>query len=434
MEGDEEVLRNFNTHLHDHIYLGQTDEIYLEGLNVVRRNDNAYVFSKPLVFINCRTDFEFNGQKIESIEFRDPLSKYLSFSAHSIGRLVISNRDLNSHNLDLEVDIFESNVGEIQISYENLKELHIADCFVEKLVVSSGASGRINLNAVSFGLDTHHANSEIHFYLPNIERIHLNKVTSEKLKIISPSISQFYVTHCSFDTFIFETEITNEFIGEINRLRSWSSNGRFILIGATLKDFKCSNIHFNKFGKVVFSNCSLNGLKTRAIEWSKVIYDTHSQYYEMNHDLFESYEIYRELKMSMITQHDRISELYFRGLEFKVYFRDLPWRGNFWKKLQLGLSYWTNNFGQDYIRAFVWYWCLMFIIFLLMNLASSCLMSTDNFITFINPTHRIAHYNWDCQSPECSLTDTAIWLDFIGRLVGGYLIYQFISAFRKYFK
>lgn len=107
------------------------------------------------------------------------------------------------------------------------------------------------------------------------------------------------------------------------------------------------------------------------------------------------------------------------------------------------LNKWSNNFGLSWLRALAFV-ILSSIIFFTFYLLAGEAMSlnpnnsewswnlTGQLFTFINPTHRLS-FMADAKLPIELGFWTNLW-DFVGRIVIGYGIYQFISAFRKHGK
>lgn len=114
----------------------------------------------------------------------------------------------------------------------------------------------------------------------------------------------------------------------------------------------------------------------------------------------------------------------------------------FWERFQLCLNKYSNNFGRS------WQWSIGWIVFFnllfyLLYLHSFGLLNVNQpfdlnlagyYFEFMNPTHRLDFLKNYLDSNNFTLKGSSITFDFLNRIFIGYLIYQLISAFRKYGK
>jgi len=97
----------------------------------------------------------------------------------------------------------------------------------------------------------------------------------------------------------------------------------------------------------------------------------------------------------------------------------------------------SNNYGLSIKRPIYWFFSvtICFYIIYLWSLGSifqSTAFDADligYYFSFIDITHRS-----DFLNKKEDLTGVALTVDYLNKVVMGYLIYQFIAAFRKYGK
>ena len=138
---------------------------------------------------------------------------------------------------------------------------------------------------------------------------------------------------------------------------------------------------------------------------------------------------YRQLKVAMINQHDKINELYYKSKELNANLSELHWWKNFRTWFVLGVSKITNNFGLDWFISLLWIIGIGGILFPLYcyTIPGTQLKGAGDLIMFMNPTHA-----FDFLVPSDQLTQWAKAIDIVTRILIGFFIYQFIAAFRKF--
>ena len=112
-------------------------------------------------------------------------------------------------------------------------------------------------------------------------------------------------------------------------------------------------------------------------------------------------------------------------------------KGEFLDKFNLLVSKITNNYGLNWWRPIWIYFALTLIVFLILYLVEtefhlrelSNIFNTTDFGRMLNPTHGFD--NFEVIKPE---NTGRVIIDLIIRIIQGLLVYQTISAFRKFFK
>ncbi|WP_080239665.1 hypothetical protein [Spirosoma rigui] len=152
-------------------------------------------------------------------------------------------------------------------------------------------------------------------------------------------------------------------------------------------------------------------------------------------------EVYRQLKYAASKQGDRIRELEYEKYEMNSYEKTL--KG--WIDLKDIIILWsnrvTNNHGQNYaITLFYWFIPLTTIFYMLIkvNLGYSFSFGIPNandisqyIESSLNPLH---DFNKVFDNKLNENTGKARLYDSILKIISGYLIFQFLRAFRKYVK
>jgi len=154
-------------------------------------------------------------------------------------------------------------------------------------------------------------------------------------------------------------------------------------------------------------------------------------------------ETYRVLKYEYDKLKSIPESLYFKVLEQRTYRTILNKKANNIHErfdwLNLWLNDWSSIYGTSYLRAFL-FTILIGLLFFNLSLISTDLFAfsfnpieweiaegAKYFVQFLIPTHKFDYLGNKVD------TGTAFYiLDFVGRLLVGYGIYQFIQAFRKY--
>ncbi|QJW89627.1 hypothetical protein HNV11_09650 [Spirosoma taeanense] len=153
-------------------------------------------------------------------------------------------------------------------------------------------------------------------------------------------------------------------------------------------------------------------------------------------------EAFRQLKYAASKQADRISELTYEASEMSAYTKDPFTPKSRTDRFILRTNQYSNNHGKDASRAFFWLLGLTLIMFSSIKLCQGqyldfkeAFKTISEYLNFaFNPLHDYYKvFNIDSSHPH-TINDGAILLDTLTRLIAGYLIFQFLRAFRKYVK
>ena len=152
-------------------------------------------------------------------------------------------------------------------------------------------------------------------------------------------------------------------------------------------------------------------------------------------------ETYRQLKLALSKQGDRVQEQLYYSKEMNIYFRLLKWKNpfkrDFWDKLILLFSSWFSDYGTNFGKALFWFLFLNFLAFATLIQFygfGGISFSWENkswpafwnalelFIKHLNPLHGL----------DETVKGHAFTIDFIGRIFSSYLIYHLIRTSRRF--
>lgn len=168
-------------------------------------------------------------------------------------------------------------------------------------------------------------------------------------------------------------------------------------------------------------------------------------------DFRERIEVYRQLRIACDKQGDRFQTLEFHKREMTFYkkFIEIA-KPNNWNDLIVLYSGITNDFGQSWIKAFLYAFVFTYILFIPIDLLGSDSFNfnpVDSFLSklglsflkiinhlpkyfeLLNPTHNLSNIY--------KLTNKSGWIyffDFIHRIITAFFVFQIVSAFRKIIK
>jgi len=202
-------------------------------------------------------------------------------------------------------------------------------------------------------------------------------------------------------------------------------------------------------GKINFISCdfSKNKLIYRSSKIVEIFLAGTSMPVEIQGDLENQQTGYAQLKKVFDNRGDSVASIDYQKRELNAHFQSLMrrnWtRRGFWEWVTLGLNKCTNDFGTSWWRTLSLFLLSMGALFIFHNIAIGYGPGSYNevdelknfweilflFPEFLVPLHK-ADYIPD--TVGLSVTNWSRLWDFVGKVWGGYLIYQFVQAFRKY--
>lgn len=210
------------------------------------------------------------------------------------------------------------------------------------------------------------------------------------------------------------------------------------------------SIHDSSLGNTYFVNCDLSCFNEISIKDSMLseINVTNVDWFTTNQLKFDPQvlnqpkqkrELYRQLKLAMENQGDRIQALSFKRHEMSSYLDEtISKKGNYGDKAILILSL-SNEFGLNWWMPLIFLVYLTFIFSILILLAFSlqghsvlfilCEFKSIFFI-LLNPTHSLNSFFGD----NVYISGYMYFVDIVYRIIYAYLVFQIVSAFRKFIK
>ncbi|MEK6479620.1 hypothetical protein WJR50_18895 [Catalinimonas sp. 4WD22] len=202
-----------------------------------------------------------------------------------------------------------------------------------------------------------------------------------------------------------------------------SENNDFIIKDTNLGKTFFVNSDFSEYDSVNIEGSDLTEIKSIATKWPK----------KLNQNNAESRrETYRQLKLLMANSHDKVNELHFHYKEMEAYLDLLNENdGKIADRINLWISKESNDFGENYLKPIGYFflfgfWCYLFVLLISDYPPSYIINRPDNFIEFLNPVHKFNFIE--------NLHPWSSVLDFVGRIISSFFIYQTITAFRRLYK
>lgn len=242
----------------------------------------------------------------------------------------------------------------------------------------------------------------------------------------------------SFNNLILQIGIIKHFSNQgnvlINSVIPQSDSSILVLKAANLGRAIISSTDFSKFAKIQVSNSNLIDIVPVNIEWCG------SNTLKPANSLIDRKETYRQLKIVADKNSDTPTKLLYHKYEMRAYLKILnKQKGRFADKFILRTNQISNNHGLNWIVAFCW---LLGLSILWYTLVKYTIGQTEfepkligneigRFIIFINPAH---YFDKVFEVEKEMYSSSALLFDGLSRVTGAYLLYQFISAFRKYSK
>ena len=299
----------------------------------------------------------------------------------------------------------------------------------------------------------------------------------EKLDLFNSDIfSKLKLTRCSFDSTVFQNAMFNDLADFYNCyfnqkviFHKTDFKGTTVFSASTFKQ----NVLFTyaliekliifrgtKFDKGLDLSCAILAGEMNPFDIGlgdfgpEIIKEKDEKEFEKRYDdcitkkglipIKNQRETYRILKEAFVKREDVASSIKYKVLEKKTLLTELVNDG-FWKNFfdigTLILNWLSNNYGKSYWRAFWFIIIFGGFFFYVSSIFSPMYYFTFNvewetvkqglghFSQFLLPTHGIDYLK---VNEADVLGSKFLIFDFVGRLIVGYGIYQFIQAFRKY--
>src|SRR5690606_32654497 len=216
-------------------------------------------------------------------------------------------------------------------------------------------------------------------------------------------------------------------IHKSNLDKSWFDNIAF-------SSYKLISFYRTKFGKTTFTSCDFPSNST-SFESFTALENVH--YPENKPDKYykDQYEIFLQLKWQLEGTGNFYESQKLQAISNDALMKieDI----SCWDKFILQTNSLSNNHGLSIARPLKWFVLFSFVLYLLYLISvRRILLDTDfdptligYYFSFIDLTHRN-----DFLVEKEHFSAWTLSIDYINKVLTGYFIYQFISAFRKYGK
>gem|GEM_PF-2577191 len=256
--------------------------------------------------------------------------------------------------------------------------------------------------------------------------------SADKLQIIGElKDSILNVNNCRLNHGILQNFI-NQGVLIFNSIKALSDSAVIVLKDSLIGKAQINNTDFTEFKKVIFSSSNILELVPVNIKWC-----LHGKLESKDKESLK--ENYRQLKIVATKNDDIESKLFFHRLEMITLLQiHKKAKSKFNDMLILKTNYWSNDFGLSWIKALYWFIGISILFYTTIKIIlgeryfnqSLIFDEIGRFLIFINPIHQFDKvFNID---PLTQNTNGALLCDGLSKIFGAYIIYQFISSFRKY--
>jgi len=217
---------------------------------------------------------------------------------------------------------------------------------------------------------------------------------------------------------------------KIISLEALDENSNIVLKNSYLGKSQISSIDFSKYRRVIISNTNIIEVTPVNINWC---------YQNINSEsLAAKKEIFRQLKLINKKNEDIDAKLKFEKHEMQTFLKlSKQNKTSFSDSFILLTNFLSNDFGLSWLRALLILLsfsatCYTLIKIQLGQVYFSTELIADEIGYFLNFTNPIHLFDKVFKISKDEHTNGAILVDSVAKLINAYLVFQLISAFRKY--
>jgi hypothetical protein len=433
------------------------DIFHLDEVNLSKLSINNSEISKLKVLneskiteLSITAYSQLNENKINQIEFENSvISSFMFHWLKTSGKIKFKN--IYSKN----IYIGNSNINMIEIINYNTQKFTVDDSYLDFIrinmvdesdidAIESSERGRkfdsINIKSNRINLVEIIGTKFFIFDQINLKgkEISVRNLNSDSLKLSGSLVEESNFSNCEFTNLIFDK------FDSFKKLRfndiTISSNETLLKANnSTLNNLILSPSFLHNFKLIDFVSSSFYGITLhnfKIIEPQKII--------NFRIDNLQKIEFVRELNSIMLANHHKYYHTIYRALEQDLSLKTDRFLTGFDRFIVL-LNSISNGHGTKPQKALICY-IVLFAIHILCIRIDFCyqhaVFTTYDFFTnhysyFFKPLTFISDLNLkDSMGKECNFIFSG-WikiLDFVFKLLYGYLIFQFIAAFRKFNK
>jgi hypothetical protein len=399
----------------------------------------------PLIFEGCtfRSDnlFFISGLVCnESLTFDScVISESIHFNSGTFKKEVLL-KYVHAKNIHLSYFIF----SKISISGYNIRQIWVSGTKFESLTIGEYLIGSYIGKLTVFAKEDETGNITVREQC--FDEIYLSGTNKgktfnfEKIKCNTVSITDF------------KNEGALNFYGI--KPKDLNNDTRYFqIINSNLDDAQFHRVLFSQYKELIIIDSFITDTLFIGCKWSSNVRALYGPGYGTFNDSLETArkitteeitaikEAYRQLKISMSKQSDKIQEHKFYSEELNFYNKTLswekPWKNQFWDKAILFFSKTFSDYGQSFIKPLFWLLTghgILFLIALLFNglyplhisldksTATGFREAFEKFFIYINPLRKF----------ETSFSGYLILLDLSMRIWSSYMIYNLIRSSRRF--
>lgn len=422
-------------------------------------------FCRSFTFYQSQFEDDFN---IQAVKVTDELS-VIECDFKKLFRIELDEKNGNKQGIINHLYLSQTNfldtlsltqfsekkaaIDKITVNFKNLTgSFHFDDLLIKQLNISGfNKDSRLVLNNVILNglwLDKFRNSGSIDFINVRPDR------TNSKIRFISSILGSFAFINCKLNAYQ-KFEIRDSIFDQVVSSGTKWFDYNQISGKAKSRNRRWQDI-LSLYTSIFFR--TLKNPKLKLKKWLnsqlfniKMLYNNLFQENNEVKRLYQIREIFRQLKVSMNKQGNRIQGLFFQSQEFTTYEKELKLTHQIWTPERLILwSNQSNNHGQNWIKPlflgvlFTFLWFIFMVISMNPNLELRLPWNCNFLATYyiysdyfkgipdlFNPTFRL-DLVFPAQSNAFTFA-TYFWA-LIQRISISYFIFQTISAFRKYMK
>lgn len=270
----------------------------------------------------------------------------------------------------------------------------------------------------------------------DLDSLQMEGVSNGKFTIENTKIDTWYIRNfSSADDVIFYNIKPRQKNNKDSLIELHKSNlDKFWFDNVNFNDFGLVSFYRTRIGKVIFTSCNFPD-EYASFEKFQTLQNANYKNVKPENFFKDQYETFLQLKSSL----DSTGNTY-ESLRFQAYANDMLRKFtklSKWDKVLLLMNSQSNNHGVSIERPFWLFWAGGGIFYFLYLVSLGYIFNNKDFdfslwgsfFTFLDITHKI-----DFLVEKEKLTGWSQFFDFAGKTYIGYIVFQFIAAFRKYGK
>lgn len=379
------------------------------------------------------------GQKVVNLSYTEenifPKKWKRLLTALNINFLDLIKKKQSYHIYDSQKIIFRTNEsksskrGVYKIGYQELDEYKIGYYLKpeEKQLFDIHLSIKYN---------QHEENGEVKVINSSLNSLSLSGYSNSKISIDNTKISNWFIRD-------FSTRKEVNFYN-ISSLKNKKEESKIEIHKSNLENIWFDNINFSdydivsffrtKFGKSTFTSCNFPSDNT-SFEKFKTLENVHYPDQKSDNYYKDQYEIFLQLKIILESTGN-----FYEAQKLQAISNDALKKIrqiSYWDRAILWINGKSNNHGLSIKLPLIYFLSFSIVLYIFYLLSLGRIFNNNSinysligyYFSFIDLTHRT-----DFLVDKNEFNIASLGIDFINKLICGFFIYQFVSAFRKYGK